>query len=279
MFNEKTRQIEALQQRVDDCDERHGPWIALAQEVSERALDAEHAVTVDFATRVGQVVDEMVEEERKRLVLEQLDKLPTEIGWQILSNLFDDEKLRAMLAERRAALRDMNERKQSVLLLAIEARETKRLDMASIPANSEAVLELYEEPVQRRPGWKGYDKVTPDRLVRAVSHGDGTFHVISDTSPEWEDDDDKSLKPNIDGVVDIRFGTAYKDGRLLTTLYQNTAVKCEYKDKLKELYIDDDYGSDYEVHPVLGNVEVDGVSMFWAPHPDSPAAARERLQL
>lgn len=262
MFNEKARQIESLEQQVADCELQHGPWIAFAKELADRVHESEQTTTLSFEENVISVIGTLAEEKRRQRLLDTFEALDPERRWAILSGLFGDDSLRAMLDESHKALENLTERQKAVSIMSQESRAIGRFDVARVPEGAEMLLDLRDPdnmPTLERLRTKRLAK--PDRLIRAIALGGGLFHVIGDTIPEWEDDEDKSPKPDLSDHEITQFGTAQTNKEVITTLYRNAKVRCMKNGKLKELYVDD-YYEEYEVRPLLHDITVDGISML-----------------
>lgn len=261
MFGEKAR----LQESVRQCEQDHGPWIALAQEVAHRALAEEESSELDFGDKVSQVVDAMVAEQRSNMVLRQFEKLPSEIGWQIIADLFDDDELKQILANRRAELDKYVAGREVIETIAAMSRQTGRINVAQAPLHSEVSFRLYD-PEEYDDMKERQPRNDPDRTIRAASLGNGSFQVIDDNIRDGVNfDSDKITKPDLSDNPVVRFGMGYVGEELQTKLFRFAPLKCEIDNNLKRLRIKDDGDSYYDQDLVLYDVEIDGVPMFTHP--------------
>lgn len=156
------------------------PYLELARQIRARVDAATGDDTIDAASLV-EAIEAVPRDERQRVARAAFDRLgPTE-QWAVLARAFGDEEIRTYLAIERNARLAHVQRTAVAHAFVLASRETRRLDLAALPADVELTLGLFLPGDARAAVDHGRTSSTCARQLVVRSTGDaGVLHVIED---------------------------------------------------------------------------------------------------
>jgi hypothetical protein len=160
--------------------EPSAPFLALARELQAEAQRWAAEPDVPIESLV-EMFDSMPDEARRRAIETTFQNLPAEQRWAVLSRLFDDDRLRDVLAHERAvavAAAGVVLRRAAL----VEDVTTRHLiDTRLVHAGDEIVLGLFRERDVRAALDKGPSSTSCARRVALQATDDaGVLHVVAD---------------------------------------------------------------------------------------------------
>jgi hypothetical protein len=156
------------------------PFVELARqleaEVARIAADPDAGVEA-----LVEVFDRLPHEARLDVARATFAALPAERQWTVLEGLFDDDDLRAALADDRARRVERAQHLARHAALVEHAASHRRLDTRLIPPDEQLTLGLFREEDVRAALLRGRAATTcARRLVLVATAPAGTFEVVED---------------------------------------------------------------------------------------------------
>jgi hypothetical protein len=157
------------------------PYLDLAREIHE--LVTRTAADADAgADELAAAIEAVPARERATVVRAVFDQLPSDRQWEVLAQVFDDDELRAHLAEEHEHRLATARRGESYRAAVSRARVDGRLDLRDLPVGAELVVGLFRPTDVRAAISRGHlSTVCARQLVLRTTEAPGAVRVIDDT--------------------------------------------------------------------------------------------------
>jgi len=265
----KKEYLDNLETRVRACD-AHAPFIDLAEEIRLRAGQQASAENIgDLDSYVDKIVADLTAEQKRQIMLDQLNSMPAETRFKLLAKHFGDKATREAVAYERNRIVRADEKERAIIRMQQEFDDMQRINLGAVPVGRTISIAFYDKEdlmdleVNTAEALSRDDDYFWDRQLIATSRGQGKFVIVADylDSGYKEDKSCKLYPRNLDNQTVRLGGNLMLEGEEALDIYYGASMEVKLRgDKPQTLTLQgrgDQKGEDIALG--VGYVDLDNI--------------------